>query len=130
MVAAIIKTVQTRVLASSDSDPTDATVNYDRWLFIETYVVIITASIPSIRSLFKSGISRQSTTRKAHELSFHYAAGSRNSGRSRGRGLSIDQKRIVHSNEGSEAGDGTWQRDEQEDVPESNCPRESGISCV
>ncbi|KAJ5147443.1 hypothetical protein N7526_000795 [Penicillium atrosanguineum] len=54
MIAAIIKTVQTRVLASSDNDPTIATVTYDRWLFIETYLVIVTTSIPSIRSLFRS----------------------------------------------------------------------------
>jgi ribosomal protein L30E len=31
-----------------------ATVEYDRWLYIEAYVVIITASIPCIRSLIGS----------------------------------------------------------------------------
>jgi hypothetical protein len=51
MVASIVKTVQVRVLAHPDDDPTAATVTMDRWLYIETYLVITTSSIPCIRSL-------------------------------------------------------------------------------
>ena len=51
MVASIVKTTQVRVLARPDDDPTVATVTMDRWLYIETYLVITTASIPCIRSL-------------------------------------------------------------------------------
>lgn len=53
MVASIIKTVQIRVLVSVDSDPTVATVDLERWLYIETYLVIITTSIPCLRSLIR-----------------------------------------------------------------------------
>ncbi|KAG0155249.1 dihydroxyacetone kinase [Penicillium digitatum] len=70
MAASIMKAVQTRVLAHAHDDPTTATVNYDRWLYIEAYVVIITASIPCIRSLMRS--VRGGTTgtgRSAYELS-------------------------------------------------------------
>ncbi|CEO58780.1 hypothetical protein PMG11_03482 [Penicillium brasilianum] len=38
MIASIIKTVQTHVLAISDSEPTTATIHYDRWIYIETYL--------------------------------------------------------------------------------------------
>lgn len=51
MVASIVKTVQVRALAHPDDDPTATTVTMDRWLYIETYLVITTASIPCIRSL-------------------------------------------------------------------------------
>ena len=54
MVASILKTIQLRVLATADNDPTVATVNMERWLYIETYLVIITASIPCLRSLLRS----------------------------------------------------------------------------
>ncbi|KAJ6120485.1 hypothetical protein N7523_004765 [Penicillium sp. IBT 18751x] len=72
MIAAIIKTVQTRILATSDNDPTIATVTYDRWLFIETYLVIVTTSIPSIRSLFRSMDGRKTGSTNTHELSSRY----------------------------------------------------------
>lgn len=68
MIAAIVKTVQTRVLATSNGDPTIATVAYDRWLFIETYLVIITASVPCIRSLLRSINGRSKHGRYTHEL--------------------------------------------------------------
>lgn len=51
MIASIIKTTQARVLAYPDNDPTVATIRMDRWLYIETALVITTASIPCIRSL-------------------------------------------------------------------------------
>ena len=51
MIAYIVKTTQSRVLAHPDNDPTVATVNMDRWLYIEAALVITTASIPCIRSL-------------------------------------------------------------------------------
>lgn len=54
MIASIIKTVQIRVLVSIDSDPTVATVNLERWLYIETYLVIITTSLPFLRSLIRT----------------------------------------------------------------------------
>ncbi|OKL57742.1 hypothetical protein UA08_06926 [Talaromyces atroroseus] len=54
MVASIIKTVQIEVLGSVDSDPTIATVDLERWLYIETYLVIITTSIPCLRSLLRT----------------------------------------------------------------------------
>lgn len=54
MIASIIKTVQIRVLVSVDSDPTVATADLERWLYIETYLVIITTSIPCLRSLIRT----------------------------------------------------------------------------
>ncbi|KAJ6145399.1 hypothetical protein N7470_009294 [Penicillium chermesinum] len=128
MAAAIIKTVQTRILATPDTDPTIATVNYDRWLFIETYLVIITASIPNIRSLLKSRKSKGST-QHTHELSSRYASGSRHSGRIRGRVSSIDGKRMVNADE-TASDDETWRRDEHDSTYESQCSRESVIICV
>lgn len=58
MIASIIKTIQIRVLVSVDSDPTVATANLERWLYIETYLVIITTSIPCLRSLIRKKKSR------------------------------------------------------------------------
>lgn len=54
MAASVVKTVQIHVLVSASSDPTMATVNLERWLYIETYLVIITTSIPCIRPLIRS----------------------------------------------------------------------------
>jgi hypothetical protein len=69
MVASIIKAVQTRVLAHADDDPTTATINLDRWLYIETYLVIITASIPCLKSLLRPfGRQTTSTGRSTYEL--------------------------------------------------------------
>jgi hypothetical protein len=74
MVASIIKVVQTRIFAHPDDDPTVATVSYDRWLFIEAYLVIITASIPCIRSLLRPFEGRSTNTgRSAYQLSSPYA---------------------------------------------------------
>lgn len=74
MTASIIKTVQTHILAKVDHDPTTATVNLERWLYIETYLVIITASIPCIRSLTRSMKKRSHLAGgDTHELSSRYA---------------------------------------------------------
>jgi hypothetical protein len=54
MVASIIKTIQLHILSNANNNPTRATVDLERWLYIETYLVIITASIPLIRPLFRS----------------------------------------------------------------------------
>ncbi|KAJ6109220.1 hypothetical protein N7486_001454 [Penicillium sp. IBT 16267x] len=75
MVAAIIRTVQTRVLASYDIDPTIATIDYDRWLYIERYLVIITASVPFLRSLLRS-MNSQPASRNTHELGSPYVVSS------------------------------------------------------
>jgi hypothetical protein len=76
MAASVVKAVQTRVLAYAHDDPTVATVDYDRWLYIEAYVVIITASIPCIRSLIRSVRGGTGTGRSAYELSSSYAENS------------------------------------------------------
>jgi hypothetical protein len=55
MVASIIKTIQLHILSNANNNPTRATVDLERWLYIETYLVIISASIPLIRPLFRSG---------------------------------------------------------------------------
>ncbi|KAJ5358158.1 hypothetical protein N7541_005316 [Penicillium brevicompactum] len=74
MIASIIKVAQTRVFAHPDDDPTVATVSYDRWLFIEAYLVIITASIPCIRSLLRSFEDRYPASgRSVYELHSPYA---------------------------------------------------------
>ena len=130
MVAAIIKTIQTRILATSNTDPTIATIGYDRWLFIETYLVIITASIPSIRSLLKSGNvgSQVSTSRNEHELHFRYAAGSGGSG-SRRWDSSNEGKRIVNTQEDA-SDDEIWRTEDREGTYASRCSRESAVNCV
>ncbi|CAG7918817.1 unnamed protein product [Penicillium olsonii] len=77
MIASVIKVVETRVFAHPDDDPTVATVSYDRWLFIETYLVIITASIPCIRSLLRSSRERHTASaRSVYELHSVYAENS------------------------------------------------------
>ncbi|CAG8057346.1 unnamed protein product [Penicillium salamii] len=77
MIASIIKVAETRVFAHPDDDPTVATVSYDRWLFIETYLVIITASIPCIRSLLRSSNERYTASgRSVYELNSVYAEAS------------------------------------------------------
>lgn len=104
MSAAIIKTVQTQVLASPETDPTTATVNYDRWLFIETYLVIITASIPCIRSLTRSTRGRSVSSRHTHELSSRDAVSAKRTTRMR-RDSSSDRKRIINVSEGNVSND-------------------------
>ncbi|CAG7940026.1 unnamed protein product [Penicillium nalgiovense] len=83
MAASVMKAVQTRVLAYAQDDPTVATVDYDRWLYIEAYVVIITASIPCIRSLIGSVRGGTGTGRSAYELSSSYAGNSMSAPRTR-----------------------------------------------
>lgn len=69
MVASIVKTVQVRALANPDDDPTATTVTLDRWLYIETYLVITTASIPCIRSLvLRRGRNNASDLSNTYEL--------------------------------------------------------------
>lgn len=68
MAASIVKTIQIRVLATPDDDPTTATVVMDRWLFIETYSVIITSSIPCIRSLVVAHRRKRSDNSQSFEL--------------------------------------------------------------
>ncbi|OBT77257.1 hypothetical protein VF21_04112 [Pseudogymnoascus sp. 05NY08] len=70
MAASIVKTVEVRVLANPDDDPTATTITMDRWLYIETYLVITTASIPCIRSLVRrKGGQSQSDLSNSYELS-------------------------------------------------------------
>jgi len=94
IIAAVIKTVQTRVLVASDSNPTIATVTYDRWLFIETYLVIVSTSIPSIRSIFRSIDGGKLNRRNIHKLSSYYLVSFLHISRRR-RELSTEGKRII-----------------------------------
>lgn len=81
MIASIIKTVQIRVLVSVDNDPTVATVNLERWLYIETYLVIITTSVPCLRSLIR--------TKKTSSQNSYITTRPSRTAPSRGIGLSI-----------------------------------------
>ncbi|KAJ5724386.1 hypothetical protein N7493_006114 [Penicillium malachiteum] len=132
MVAAIIKTVQTRVLASYDMDPTKATVSYDRWLFIETYLVIITASIPCIRSLLRSIKGQPSTSRNTHELNSRYVvSSSTHTGRRKQRDSSIDAKRMIDVSEGHVSNDDCHSDGhDHDDTHDSGSSREYVIICV
>ncbi|KAJ5987423.1 hypothetical protein N7451_011788 [Penicillium sp. IBT 35674x] len=129
MVAAIIRTVQTRVLASYDMDPTIATVDYDRWLYIETYLVIITASVPFLRSLVRS-MKSQPTSRNTHELSSPYVvSSSTHTARTRKRDSSMDGKRMIDVSEGNASND-AFHSDGHDDIHDSRYSRESVIICV
>jgi hypothetical protein len=130
MIAAIIKTVQTRILAISDNDPTIATVTYDRWLFIETYLVIVTTSIPSIRSLFRSMEGRKISGRNTHELSHRYVVSSLHTSRTRRRESSIEGKGIINASEGNLSKEGFARMESHKETPESGLSRESVIICV
>lgn len=131
MIASIIKTVQSRVLATSDSEPTTATVHYDRWLYIETYLVMITASIPCIRSLLRPTNSRKISSRDTHELSSRYAVSSTSRSRTRRRDSSLDGKRIINASEGDLSIDDDGHRGYQHNVtPHLGESRESVIICV
>lgn len=137
MVAAIIKTVQTRVLASYDIDPTIATVSYDRWLYIETYMVIITASIPCIRSLLRSMKRKNPMDRNTYELGSRYVvSSSTQTGKTRKRDSSIDGKRIVNISEGN-VSEGNVSHDDEachsdghDEMQDSGYSRESVMNCV
>jgi hypothetical protein len=97
MVAAIIKTVETRVLASYVIDTTNATVNYDRWLYVETYVVIITASIPCIRSFLSPVKGPTYISNDAHELgSLYMVSSSVYTRKTKKRELSLDREQILN----------------------------------
>lgn len=128
MAAAIIKTVQTHVLGTSDTDPTIATVNYDRWLYIETYLVIITASIPCIRSLFRSMGSRKISSGNTHELNSRCATSSTRNTRTRRRDSSTDGKRIINVSEDFASNDDF--SNPHDEVPGSRQSRESVAMCV
>ena len=71
MVGSIIKTVQMSVLAVAVNDPTVATVNMERWLYVETYLVIITSSIPCLRSLLRPRNRGMTGYSGSYELSMH-----------------------------------------------------------
>jgi hypothetical protein len=130
MIASIIKTVQTHVLAISDSEPTTATIHYDRWIYIETYLVIITASIPCIRSLLRPMNSRKISSRDTHELSSRYAVSSTRS-RIRRRDSSLDGKRIINVSEGDLSIDNEVPPGYQHNVtPHLGESRESVAICV
>lgn len=106
MIASIIRTIQTRVLAKKDKDPTIATINLDRWLYIETYLVLITASIPCLRSLarlIKSQIS--STDRYTHELSSPYTGNTLSLPRARNRVSVIGSRGMKRIADGSDTED-------------------------
>jgi hypothetical protein len=130
MIASIIKTVQSRVLATSDSEPTTATVHYDRWLYIETYLVMVTASIPCIRSLLRPTNSRKISSRDTHELSSRYAVSTTRS-RTRRRDSSLDGKRIINVSEGDLSNDDDGHRGYQHNMtPHLGESRESVVICV
>ena len=130
MIASIIKTIQTRVLATLDSEPTVATIHYDRWLYIETYLVIVTASIPCIRSLLRPTNSRKIRSRDTYELSSRHAVSSTRS-RTRRRDSSLDGKRIINVSEGDMSTDDDVHRgDHHNETPHLGESRESVMNCV
>ncbi|KAH8705206.1 hypothetical protein BGW36DRAFT_310701 [Talaromyces proteolyticus] len=107
MAASIVKTVQLHVLASANSDPTKATINLERWLYIETYLVIITTSIPCIRSLIRRrrqgqsyGSSGRNNTNQSHELSSPYIGTSSSSFRTKTRMSALSGKSVFGGNGG------------------------------
>jgi hypothetical protein len=105
MAASVIKVVQTQVLAHAADDPTVATVNYNRWLYIEAYLVIITASIPCIRALLRSVRGRTvGTGRSTYELSSPYGGNSMPTSKSR-RLTVIPGKPMIHISDNSSAED-------------------------
>ncbi|KAJ5166769.1 uncharacterized protein N7482_005550, partial [Penicillium canariense] len=128
MIASIIKSVETRVLATSVSEPTMATINYDRWLYIETYLVIITASIPSIRSLLRSVDGRKIRSRDTYALSSRNAVSTMRS-RTRRRDSSIDGKGIINVSEGNLSHDDVYRRGRDDEMSELGHSRESVTMC-
>ncbi|KAJ5516867.1 hypothetical protein N7527_008427 [Penicillium freii] len=132
MAASVMKAVQTQVLAHADNDPTVATVNYDRWLYIEAYLVIITASIPCIRSLLRSVRGRTiETGRSAYELSSPYAGNSIPTSRSRRLTPTITGKSMIRISDNSSA-DGIldWNNNEIDAVHEMTESKKSIHVCV
>lgn len=92
MVASLIKTIQIRVL-SITQNPTVDTVVLVRWLYIETYLVIITASVPCTRPLFNSF----KNTMSSNELSNNTFLSSSRYGDAGSQGGLHSQKQRVHS---------------------------------
>lgn len=74
MIASLIKTVFLPEIAHFN-DPTFTPINLARWGYVETYVVIITASIPCIRSLVVSSVRGLSSSKESN--SHTYELGSR-----------------------------------------------------
>lgn len=130
MIASIIKTVQAQVLASPDTDPTIATVNYDRWLFIEAYLVIITASIPSVRSLLRSTNRPKIFSNSTHELSSRCAVSSSHASKTRRQDSSIDGKAMMDISEENISNDDSFRQGDHNESPESGLSRESVTMCV
>jgi hypothetical protein len=60
-VASVVKTVEVYAL-SATTDPTIHTINLVRWLYVEANLIIVTASIPCIRSLVKSMAAKSSNS--------------------------------------------------------------------
>ncbi|OJJ48993.1 hypothetical protein ASPZODRAFT_139946 [Penicilliopsis zonata CBS 506.65] len=104
MGASLVKTIQVHVLAES-SDPTIVTVTLVRWLYIEIYLVIITASIPTIRVLVMSVRNLSSNRSNTHELNSRYAENSRSVLDSHKRG-SRSRMGGLYSKHVDESGDG------------------------
>ncbi|KAJ5950913.1 uncharacterized protein N7479_009326 [Penicillium vulpinum] len=104
MAASVIKVVQTQVLAHAADDPTVATVNYNRWLYIEAYLVIITTSIPCIRSLVGSVRGwKAGTGQSKYELSSPYGGNSIPTPRSRRLTATIPGKSMIRISDNSSA---------------------------
>jgi hypothetical protein len=74
MLASLVKTIYLPEIAHFE-DPTFTPVNLARWGFVETYVVIITASIPCLRSLVVSSMRIMSSDKSSHAHT--YELGSR-----------------------------------------------------
>ena len=124
MAASIVKTVQVRVLASPNNDPTTATIAMDRWLYIEAYLVIITASIPCLRSLAKSSRQRSNGNRSnSHELGSPYTGNSRSTFDSKVRTSQKGQNYIRHVRDEGGSSDNILERDHNC----SACMPDSGI---
>ena len=132
MVASIIRTVQTRVLTSVNSNPPVATINLDRWLYIETYLVIITASIPCIRPLVRFLKEwSPSTDTDTHELGSPHARNSRATFRTRNQISVIDGNRLRHVSDGNGSEDNIPGRNYRDRTPESRITKQVDIDmCV
>ncbi|KAJ5288038.1 hypothetical protein N7478_003724 [Penicillium angulare] len=131
MVAAIIKIVQTRVLASSDMDPTIATINYDRWLYIETYLVIITASIPCLRSILRSVKGQTPADRNTYGLGPRYVVGSiTQMDDTKNPGSALERNRTIPVSQGNVSSEDLCDGNGRDDMRNSGRSRESVIIFV
>ncbi|KAJ5624347.1 hypothetical protein N7510_000656 [Penicillium lagena] len=79
--ASVVRTYHVHVLGKPNNDPTAATVGLDCCLYIETGLIIIAASIPCIRSLFRKrkGANRTNSfefsTNAGYSSRVHYRKG-------------------------------------------------------